>query len=349
MEAPTNDTPSRIDPRIKLLSYSSLLTLHSCPRKFQLYRLKATEDELDPLAASNQNITFAFGHVVGDGMQQVLLGRSEEEVIFKMFLDWHADLGASNPKQAKSFYLAVTAVQRFMALRNQGLLADWELLEYNGRPAVELAFRITFPDGFTMRGSLDAVLRHKTTGQIMVFEGKTSSSAALNPTTYKNSSQGVGYSVILDVIAPEISSYKVLYMVYLTKQQTYEMLEFPKTYLQRATWIQELLLDIETIKLYEQHEVYPTRGESCSDWGRDCEYLSQCGLNNKYITTPLTPDAILDDKVYDVELTLLDMLNAQFSKNTSEELEPLEVIAAETVDNLDSLTDLTDLIEGDLL
>lgn len=303
-----------IDPRIQLLSYSSLLTLHKCPRKFQLYRLKATEDAENKEAEINQNLTFAFGHVVGDGMQQVFLGLSEEDIIFKMFLDWHADLEDRNPKQNKSFYLAVIAIQRLISLRDNGFLEDYELLYYQGKPAVELSFSITFPDGFKMRGSVDAVLRHKTTGIVKVLEGKTSSAAALNSATFKNSSQGIGYSVVLDVICPEISSYEVLYLVYLTKGMEYTQLEFPKSYLQRATWIQELLLDIETIKLYESTGVYPMRGESCYDFFRECEYLNQCTLSTKLITTPFTPESVADTKVYDVQLTLMDLIDAQVGK-----------------------------------
>lgn len=324
-----------IDPRIKLLSYSSLLTLHSCPRKFELDRLKATEDELNPEAEMNQNLTFAFGHMVGEGMQQVLMGMSEDAILWDQYCKWYVDLEAHNPKQAKSFYLGVVAIQRFISLRELGLLSDWEILVYNGKPAVELAFRIRFPDGFTMRGSLDAVLKHKVTGEIMVFEGKTTSLASLNPTSYKNSAQGVGYSVILDVIAPNISSYLVNYCVYLTKAMTYEILQLPKSYLQRATWIQELLLDVEMIKLYASHGVYPTRGESCTNWGRDCEYLTQCGLNNKYITVPVTPNAVLDDKVYDVELTLMDLLTSQFEKNDAQLQEIADSVIDTVADNLD--------------
>jgi hypothetical protein len=70
--------------------------------------------------------------------------------------------------------------------------------------------------------------------------------------------------------------------------------------------------------MYEGVGVYPMRGESCSAWGRDCEYLNQCTLNNKYITTPLTSnDVIVDDKVYDIQLTLMDLINAQMNKNTA--------------------------------
>jgi hypothetical protein len=316
---------SQIDPRLKELSYSTLLKLHSCPRKFELYRKKATENEMEATAAINQNITFAFGHIVGDGIQQIMCGASEDEVIFKMFCDWHADLADINPKQLKSFYHAVLAVQTLINLRQHGFLEDYEVLIYNGKPAVELSFCITFPDGFRLRGYVDAVLRHKETGAILVLECKTSSAPTVNPTIYKNSAQAIGYSVVLDVIAPDVSSYDVLYLVYLTNQTKYETYRFPKTYLQRAIWIQELLLDIETIKMYEQLSVYPMRGESCSDFNRDCEYLAQCNLSNKYVTLPLPKDYKGDIAVYDINLTLLDLITAQLDKNTSEAVdsEPL--------------------------
>ncbi len=303
-----------IDPRIKLFSYSALLNLHACPRKYELNRKKATDDSMDPDAASNQNLTFAFGHVVGEGIQDVLDGMDKITVIWKMYLGWHAKLTDDNPRQNKSFYFAVLAIQKFISLRENGFLDDYELMEFNGKPAKELSFRITLPDGFKFRGSVDAVLRHKITGKILVLECKTSSMVNLNPTTFKNSSQGIGYSVVLDVIAPEISSYDVLYLVYLTKGMCYETLKFPKTYLQRATWIQELLLDVETIKLYENTGIYPMRGESCSSWGRDCEYLNQCTLSTNLITSPPVVGAVLDEKIYDVEITLNELIEGQMRK-----------------------------------
>jgi hypothetical protein len=302
------------DPRLKLLSYSSNLLLHLCPRKYQLYKLKATEDDMDPEAETNQNLTFAFGHVVGEGIQDVIDGVDEVHVLWKMFLGFHANLEDRNEKQNKSFYLAVAAIQRFISLRNNGFLEDYELLYYQGKPAKELSFRIHLPDGFKYRGSVDAVLKHKVTGKILVLECKTSSSNTLHATQYKNSSQAVGYSVVLDVIAPEISSYEVLYLVYLTKDMAYETLQFTKTYLQRATWIQELLLDVETIKLYQNTGVYPMRGESCMDFFRDCEYLNQCTLSTHLITNPFSLESVVDDKKYDVELTLDQIIEGQLSK-----------------------------------
>lgn len=303
-----------IDGRIKLLSYSGLLKLHSCPRKYQLSRLKATDDEMDPEAKSNQNTTFAFGHIVGDGLQAVMEGKSERDVIWRMFLGWHAELFDENEKQKKSFWLAVIAIQKFISLREQGFLDEYELLIFKGKPACELSFRIDLGDGFLFRGSVDAVLKHKITGEILVLEAKTSSAVNLNPTTFKNSSQAIGYSTVLDVIAPDITSYDVLYLVYLTKEMNFEPLRFPKTYLQRAQWIQELLLDVETIKMYERVGVYPMRGESCNEFYRDCEYLNQCTLSTEYITTPALKGACLDEKLYDVELSLNDLIEGQMKK-----------------------------------
>ncbi len=319
-----------LDPRLKLLSYSGLLTKHACPRKFELYRKKATEDEADPLAATNQNVTFAFGHVVGDAIQNILDGWSEEKVLWQIFLGWHASIEDCNEKQKKNLWFAILAAQKFISLRSQGFLDDYELLIYNGKPCKELGFRIHLPSGFKFRGSVDAVLRHKITGKILVLEVKTSSGATLNATGYKNSSQAIGYSVVLDVVCPEINSYEVLYLVYMTKSMSFESLRFPKTYLQRAQWIQELLLDVREIELYHETGVFPMRGESCSDWGRDCEYLNQCTLRTDLITSPLVESAIHDPKEgqYDIEITLEELIQGQMNKViTLEELDVIESAA----------------------
>lgn len=309
-----------MDPRLQLLSYSSLLTLHSCPRRHQLYKLNSEQDEVKE--GDTSPITFAFGHVVGDGIQRVFQGESEEAIIWKMFCDWDIDLESRNDKQAKNFYLAVAAIQRFISLRKNGFLDDYELVYHNGKPACELGFRITFPDGFKLRGFVDAVLRHKTTGEILVLECKTSSATSINGATYKNSAQAVGYSVVLDVLFPELSSYSVLYLVYKTKDLSYEPLRFNKSFLQRALWIQELLLDIETIKLYEQAGVYPMRGESCFTFFRECEYYNLCTMSTASLVKKIDDEVVMGilkkeaEKVYDVELTLADLIDAQIRKTS---------------------------------
>lgn len=299
-----------MDPRLQLLSYSSLLTLHTCPRKYQLYKLQSREE----IGVDNQSgVTFAFGHIVGEGIQLAMQGESEETIIWKMFLMWDQELFDFNPKQNKSFWLGIYAVQKFIAMRNGGFLDDYELVMHNGKPAVELGFRITFPNGFTFRGYVDAVLQHKYTKKVKVLELKTTADTNLTDAKFKNSAQAIGYSIVLDVIFPELSEYDVMYLVYKSKDREYEIMEFSKSYLQRAQWIQELILDIDMIEKYEEAGVYPMHGESCYSFFRECEYFNLCTLSTGHLITPLSEKTL--DKIageeYDIELTLMDILNRQ--------------------------------------
>lgn len=301
-----------IDYRIRQLSYSSLLNLHSCPRKFQLNRLRTTHRTEED---ARSTITFAFGHVVGQAIQSAFTGFSREALIWEAFLGWHTDLLATDAKGGKSFWECVVAIDKFISLREQGFLDEYELVYYNDRPACELSFAINLPGSFRLRGFVDAVLRHKVSGEILVLECKTTGMSTVNPATFKNSAQAIGYSIVLDHIFPKLSSYKVLYLIYATKGREFHPIPFTKTYLQRALWITELLLDIETIELYDKSKVYPMRGESCLNFGRECEYFQTCTLSTAYLTKPCTAEE--EDKTeYQVVIGLEDLLETQLEKTT---------------------------------
>ena len=304
-----------LDPRLLNLSYSSLLTAHLCPRKFQLDKLQATRDTTESISDS---ITFSYGHIVGLGIQMTLERKTFEEFLWQAFLLWTPELFADNPKQNKSFAHAIFAVQKFKAMLDAGYLADYELVYYDNKPACELSFIITLPNGFKYRGFVDAVLRHKITGQVIVLECKTSSATNLNPATYKNSAQAIGYSIVLDAIFPELSAYSVIYLVYSTKELQYEQLEFKKSYLQRARWIQELVLDTEILTLYETNNLYPMHGENCVQYFRDCSYLGLCEMPDDRLTSLLTISGLeklnADNEKYQIKITLEDLIQTQLNK-----------------------------------
>ena len=309
-----------IDPRLKLLSHSSRTLLHRCPRKYQLYRLSSNKLEGDPDKEVEQGVTFAYGTAVGVGVQSVLEGKTEQEVILDTFLSWDVDLLDETPRQKKSFWLALFAVQKFMELRDNGFLEDYELVYYQGKPAVELAFQVNLPEGYKYRGFVDAVLKHKTTGEVMVLECKTSSGTAQSA-QYKNSGQALGYSVVLDILFPELSSYSVLYLVYETKSYSYKELPFQKSLLQRALWLQELLVDTQVISLYDSYDTYPMQGHSCFDFFKECEYLGLCTLSTENLTKPLTTKVLAkieeDEKKYDFIVDFYDLVESQISKGES--------------------------------
>ena len=81
-----------MDIRLQHLSYSGLLNLHSCPRRFQLDRLNAEKDSI--LEDMESSVTFAYGHAVGFGIQLAFENKSEEEIIWQLFLQWEPDLFA---------------------------------------------------------------------------------------------------------------------------------------------------------------------------------------------------------------------------------------------------------------
>ena len=304
------------DIRLRSLSYSSLLTLHSCPRKYQLQRLNSRVASDEDTATS---VTFAFGHVVGLGIQEYITHHSIDLTYWKCFLEWDCDLLAENEKQKKSFWLAMAAVDRFISLCNSGFLADWELCYYNGKPATELSFLINFPDGFTYKGYVDAVLQHQVTGEVMVLECKTTSATNLSASAYKNSAQAIGYSIVLDVLFPTLSSYSVHYLIYKTKAQEYDAMPFEKSYLDRALWIRSLLLDIEIIKMYEEAGIYPMRGESCNEFYRDCEYFGLCTLSTASITESLSEEERekIEERLrteFQINVSIAQLIEAQLSK-----------------------------------
>jgi hypothetical protein len=299
-----------IDYRIRQLSYSSLTLLHTCPRKYQLYKHQTKGGSPE---SEESTITFAFGHVVGAFIQDILSGIPRERVILNMFLGWHAPLFAENTKKQKSFWDTMIALDRFISLQASGFLEEYELVIYNGKPATELSFCITLPDGFRLRGFVDAVLRNKNSGEIMVLECKTTGNN-VNPTVYKNSAQAIGYSIVLDALFPELSSYEVLYLVYKTTDQTYTPIPFTKSYAMRARWIKELLMDVERIKMYAAEDMFPMHGESCYSYWRDCEYLNICTLSDHHILPAFDPDKHIDLTEYQINISLLDLVQAQLEK-----------------------------------
>ncbi len=232
---------------------------------------------------------------------------------------WEPDLLDRNDKQVKSFWGALAAVQRFAHMIKHGFLDGYEIVSIAGKPAAELSFIINFPDGFTYKGFVDVVLQHKVTGEVMVLEVKTTSANYVSAATYKNSAQAIGYSIVLDVPFPHLSSYKVKYLIYKTKAAEFEAMDFEKDYLARALWIREILLDIEMLKLYEAAEIYPMHGESCNSFFRDCEYLGLCTLSTARLTDALTPEAVATIEAnnaadFQINLSLKDLIDAQLKK-----------------------------------
>lgn len=227
------------------------------------------------------------------------------------------------------------ALKKINVLFNAGFLKDYELVQtHDGKPAIELGFRIFLPNGFQYRGFVDVVLRHKVTGVVLVLEIKTSSWQVV-ANAFKNSGQAIGYSVVLDHLFENLSSYKVLYLVYKTKEQEYEPVEYQKTLYQRALWLNELLLECQVIELYQNADVWPMHGENCiNKFGKECKYFGICTMKTESIIRGNKSD--VDEKHYHYDIQFDDLVRTQLKSVTIEEV---VVNAPEHTGHVDTETD----------
>lgn len=324
------------------LSYSSLLTFHSCPRKYMLRKvlqrgyldaasatvdMSSLDDFFTEQGVSTQpqrlqdsarteaqilrEVTFAYGKAVGLGVQSFLEGKSEEQVMLDMFWEWGTYLLDEDEKAKKSFPEALVAVEAFMHLHSLDFdIGDYELVRLpSGRPATEMSFSIELPGGARYRGFIDAVLRNKYSGEIVVLECKTTGSKWLSAAKYQNSEQALAYAVVLDRIFGDLSSYSVVYTSYLTTVGKWEVFKFPKTPVQRASWFLNTMHDLEELERCIASGYFPTRGESCGSYGRDCDYIGSCHQDlSTFYAADTDPD---EGKEWDFVITLDELMEGQ--------------------------------------
>lgn len=307
---PSVDWPEhKPDPRLSRTSYSSTVLFHGCPRKYQLQKLSTQTRALDWRTA----LTFSFGHSVEDAVIDILLGKSYDETLFKLFVTWEEHLYSENDKQKKSFFHALNALDIFVAKREEGFLEEFEVATFNGKPAVQLGLKIKYPNGGSYRGFIDVVLRNTVTGLYTIFDCKTNSGMYLQPNQYKNSEQAIGYSTILDKFDPGFTDYAVHYLTYMTRKEEWIDFEFPKSRTQRVLWIKDRMWDAEIleslVKREGNHGIWPMHGNHCVNFNRECDFLGKCHMDTKMLVSPLTEDMIEEDEsVFDFVVNLEELL-----------------------------------------
>lgn len=312
--APESDTHYNI----RTMSYSSLLTLHGCPRKYELNRLLpyGVDVENDEDAAGHLD----FGTVVGNGIQELLVTGSMDRAMFRAFLDWKDNLESERGERAKkTFWHALQAIQKFSEIMDNDL-SQYEVATFQGRPAVELGFAIDCGKGFTYRGKLDALLIHKVRREFLPLECKTTGMSYVDEAMYANSSQGIGYGVVIDRVAAEMqveyNSYDIFYPVYMTKKTDWMPYRFQKSNIARALWLQSLLLEVLHIEEYATIGYFPTRGESCFSFGRQCRHYGLCHISNDKVigNTSLVPIKLDKKKDYPLFFNVDQLIEAQIEK-----------------------------------
>lgn len=294
-----------LHPNLSRLSHSSLLTLHSCPRRFQLNRLL-------PNIPREENPTLQMGTSFGIAIQSYYEGKDINQIVWDIFLSWKLALEAEEKNINKSIWYTISAIQSFLASPETTFIREeYELAKFgpSEKPAIELHFKVDLENGFTYHGYVDLVLKHKMTGEYIVIEIKTGS--RVDEARYKNSFQGLGYSIVLDkIVGTEYSSYKVIYLVYDTATFQYHVFQCHKQLSARADWLVALLNETRIIQIYAEDPRFPMHGESCYSFNRQCNHYGICNLSTESLLDindiPISPE-----QPYDVEVTLMQLIDTQ--------------------------------------
>jgi hypothetical protein len=303
-------------PTIKLLSHSSISSLQSCPRKYELSKLSKLE--------KTSSIHTTYGTVVGLGLAEYFLSKDLDKAKLLMFIAWDLHLFEHEPKSNKCLQTAWLAIDKLAAnIDISREYANCVVPTFNDKPAVELSFCIDLGKGYYYRGFVDVVLYDTVLNKYIVLECKTTGAYTIDEASYANSDQAISYGVVLDLIATNnktINNYNVDYLVYGTKNKEWELLPFTKTKFARAKWLLDLITRTEILDLYGALPYFPTNGNSCVTFTKRCEFYGVCTLPTNRL---VDMSRLVDDEfnwvkeldTWQFHFNYLDLLNNEETLN----------------------------------
>lgn len=291
------------------LSHSAVETLHTCERKFELERFILPRAE-----TPEENADFSFGTAFGAALQEYLQTHSIDRAIFKGFLAYHPFVETDK----KSLWKLVYSLLKSEPVLKE-FCKEYELVEFKGKPAVELGVKVNIDADYYYVGFVDAVVRHKTTKKYSIIEGKTTGSILtdLRP-MYQHSGQGIGYSIALDAIVGEdYSTYSIIYPVLqypgrANSEPSLHLLQFEKTLLDRLQWFITLQMDVNHIKEMLQLKHFPKRISGCLAYNRPCPHFGLCQLHTLSQHKKEEPDP--HEARYSFSFNLSDLITSHLER-----------------------------------
>lgn len=319
------------------LSESTLNLFNACERKFQLIRMLNTGS-----SEYTSSPATVRGNALGAGVQMYLLTGDMDRALAAAWLAYWPDL-ENRPELscARTLNNLRAAQAQLDAIRER-----YEVAVFDGKPAIELSFRLDTHTRWYDVGYIDVVMWDKKLKMFVVFELKTTGYNMLDlRPLYKNSSQALGYSIVLDKIAgSEQNRFGVVYLVIRDKRSDpvpdVYLFEFPKTLTDRLRWFVTLGLDIERLERLSALGIFPMRGNSCVRFNRPCQFFGSCHMTS-WDDDPRTvpPDTI----EYQFRYNLQELIDSHLARVGREEQVVEEVRNAIDLDA--QLSDPDDLVE----
>lgn len=256
------------------LSDSTLKQLHTCERLFQLERI------LSAGSAKSYYPATVLGTSFGIGVASYFTYQDKEKALWDAWLSYYP----KEEDQVRTQSVCMNMLERsFPVIDN--LLQDWGVAVFQGKPAIELSFRLDVDSSYYFVGYIDLVLRNRWTGRHAVVDAKSTGLKLfdLSP-VYQNSPQGIGYSIVLDqIVGEELAEYDVAYFSgQLGSGNGFEpavkFLVYPKTLQDRLQWFISLGLDVNHLREMASLGIYPQRGHNCLQYNKPCKNFGTCSL-----------------------------------------------------------------------
>jgi hypothetical protein len=296
------------------LSHSSLETLHTCERKWQLEKLL-----VDP-SVREENEHTVYGRAFGAGVATYMVTQDPDVALYQAWLTYWPELES----EKKSIPMCMSALMSAFPELDT-LLMEYEVATFNGRPAVELSFRLDITEEYYFVGYIDLVLRHRFTNIYSVWDAKSTGLQLLDLSPlYRNSGQVLGYSVAIDrIVGESLSSYGVGFIASQVdarrlKAKTH-IFSWDKTLLDRLKWFMTLGLDVKKLEQMAELGHYPMRGHSCLSFNRPCRYFGVCNLHAADIEKEREEDTI----EYDFRYKLDDLISDHLARIPATKLEEI--------------------------
>ncbi len=288
------------------ISDSSLGTFSTCARKFEFNKMYPRRQRDSEMYAAD------VGTALHAGYQSYLIHGDEERAVWDFMLKFPYALEYSQEKEDRSFFAALSSLEAMMEstqlyeyelatirrpATTEELAANPTVLFYDV-PAIEVPFEITFkgivlPDGRGVKytGFIDAVMRHKISGEFRSTDIKTHRRFLKDATPkYKYAGQQVPYGIVIDHIAGQgVESFKVLYLdvfVDLLEPRVHPY-EFNKSQDDLQEWLLDTVLELQRIQRYMEMNHFPRTRSGCLTFNAPCYFFDVCESRDRAAITEM--------------------------------------------------------------
>lgn len=301
------------------VSYSSLGTFSSCPRKFEFDKFYPKRDR-----SYEDNYAADVGKALHAAYQNYLIHGDQDKAILELMRTFPFELEYQQTNDYRSFDAALSTLEEMFAeIRmdeyelaqikrpwTPNEMADFAIRAAHGDPligveptglvvpAIEVPFEIRFkglvippcaryPEGanISIIGYIDAIMRHHMTGLYRTLDIKTSRDNLKDATPkFKYDTQQVPYGIVVDHVAQGIvDEFEVLYLscyVDLTEPRV-DLYPFMKRRYDVEEWAMNKILQFQNMAKMAASDFFPRTDNGCLFYQKPCRYLEPCGSRDR--------------------------------------------------------------------